>query len=93
MKKLAIRTNAGKAKVCETLIGISGAMIFTFCKAIDINILSTNVNLLKHHHQQCGVPLLVFKHCFDVFDGINTRSFACSLYCEGLELMEAWVEL
>ncbi|MBA0818449.1 hypothetical protein Gohar_021673 [Gossypium harknessii] len=55
MKKLAIRTNAGKAKVCETLIGISGAMIFTFCKDIDINILSTNVNLLKHHHQQVGL--------------------------------------
>ncbi|MBA0669397.1 hypothetical protein Goklo_024206, partial [Gossypium klotzschianum] len=30
-------------------------MIFTFCKAIDINILSTNVNLLKHHHQQVGL--------------------------------------
>ncbi|MBA0635485.1 hypothetical protein Godav_029624 [Gossypium davidsonii] len=67
-------------------------MVFTFYKGIDINIWSTNVNLLKHHHQQCGVPLLVFKHCFDVFDGINTMSFVCSLYCEGLESMEAWVE-
>ncbi|MBA0631109.1 hypothetical protein Godav_003136, partial [Gossypium davidsonii] len=99
-------------------------MVFTFYKGIDINIWSTNVNLLKHHHQQvgprhsyhgtghliigaffgllscisfslwlinqCGVPLLVFKHCFDVFDGINTRSFVRSLYCEGLESMEAW---
>ncbi|KAK8304170.1 hypothetical protein V6Z11_D04G202200 [Gossypium hirsutum] len=54
MEKLAIRTNAGKAKVCGTLIGIGGAMVFTFYKGIDINIWSTNVNLLKHHHQQVG---------------------------------------
>ncbi|KAB2088135.1 hypothetical protein E1A91_A04G162100v1 [Gossypium mustelinum] len=52
MEKLAIRTNAGKAKVCGTLIGIGGAMVFTFYKGIDINIWSTNVNLLKHHHHQ-----------------------------------------
>ncbi|XP_040967608.1 WAT1-related protein At5g40230-like [Gossypium hirsutum] len=32
MEKLVIRTNAGKAKVCGTLIGISGAMVFTFYK-------------------------------------------------------------
>ncbi|MFQ6648763.1 hypothetical protein Gotur_020898 [Gossypium turneri] len=54
MEKLAIRTNAGKAKVCGTLLGIGGAMVFTFYKGIDINIWSTNVNLLKHHHQQVG---------------------------------------
>nr|KJB77834.1 hypothetical protein B456_012G160100 [Gossypium raimondii] len=52
MEKLAIRTNAGKAKVCETLLGIGGAMVFTFYKGININIWSTNVNLLKHHHRQ-----------------------------------------
>ncbi|MBA0631111.1 hypothetical protein Godav_003137, partial [Gossypium davidsonii] len=57
MEKLAIRTNAGKAKVCATLIGIGGAMVFTFYKGIDVNIWSTDVNLLKQHHQQCGVPL------------------------------------
>ncbi|XP_022762929.1 WAT1-related protein At1g25270-like isoform X2 [Durio zibethinus] len=55
MEKLAIGTVAGKAKVLGTLIGISGAMVFTFYKGIDINIWSTNVNLL-HHHQQPGVP-------------------------------------
>ncbi|KAH1040493.1 hypothetical protein J1N35_042236 [Gossypium stocksii] len=52
MEKLAIRTNAGKGKVCGTLIGIGGAMVFTFYKGVDINIWSTNVNLLKHHHHQ-----------------------------------------
>nr|KJB77831.1 hypothetical protein B456_012G159800 [Gossypium raimondii] len=54
MEKLAIRKNAGKAKVCGTLVGIGGAMVFTFYKGIDINIWSTNVNRLKHHHQQVG---------------------------------------
>ncbi|KAG8500252.1 hypothetical protein CXB51_004529 [Gossypium anomalum] len=52
MENLAIRTNARKAKVCGILIGIGGAMVFTFYKGIDINIWSTNVNLLKHHHHQ-----------------------------------------
>ncbi|KAK5837422.1 hypothetical protein PVK06_013232 [Gossypium arboreum] len=52
MEKLAIITNAGKAKVFGTLIGIGGAMVFTFYKGMDINIWSTNVNLLKHHHHQ-----------------------------------------
>ncbi|PPS14263.1 hypothetical protein GOBAR_AA06333 [Gossypium barbadense] len=118
MEKLAIITNAGKAKVFGTLIGIGGAMVFTFYKGIDINIWSTNVNLLKHHHhQEVGLGpsyhgtghfaigavfgllscisfslWLIIQHCFDVFDGIRTRSFVCSLYCEGLESMEAWVE-
>ncbi|MBA0782155.1 hypothetical protein Gotri_003018 [Gossypium trilobum] len=55
MEKLAIRTNAGKAKVCATLIGIGGAMVFTFYKGIDVNIWSTDVNLLKQHHQQVGL--------------------------------------
>ncbi|KAB2036056.1 hypothetical protein ES319_D04G196900v1 [Gossypium barbadense] len=52
MEKLAIKTSAGKAKVCSTLIGIGGAMIFIFYKGIDVNIWSTDVNILKHHHQQ-----------------------------------------
>ncbi|KAK8484683.1 hypothetical protein V6N13_080687 [Hibiscus sabdariffa] len=48
MEKLAIRTSAGKAKVCGTLIGIGGAMVFTFYKGIKINIWSTHFNLVKH---------------------------------------------
>ncbi|XVF00751.1 hypothetical protein REPUB_Repub04eG0028400 [Reevesia pubescens] len=51
-EKLEIGTVAGKAKVLGTLIGIGGAMVFTFYKGIDINLWSTNVNLLHHHHQQ-----------------------------------------
>ncbi|KAK9001543.1 hypothetical protein V6N11_083325 [Hibiscus sabdariffa] len=48
MEKLAIGTSAGKAKVCGTLIGIGGAMVFTFYKGIRINIWSTHFNLVKH---------------------------------------------
>ncbi|GMJ06959.1 Usually multiple acids move in and out Transporters 24 [Hibiscus trionum] len=52
MEKLAIRTRAGKAKVCGTLIGIGGAMVFTFYKGIEINMWSTHFNLLKHPRNQ-----------------------------------------
>ncbi|XP_039002838.1 WAT1-related protein At1g25270-like [Hibiscus syriacus] len=48
MEKLAIRTRAGQAKVCGTLIGISGAMLFTFYKGVEIHIWKTHLNLLKH---------------------------------------------
>ncbi|XVE67508.1 hypothetical protein DITRI_Ditri08aG0166700 [Diplodiscus trichospermus] len=54
MEKMAIRTVAGKAKLLGTLMGIGGAMIFTFYQGIDINIWSTNVNLLHHHQQPAG---------------------------------------
>ncbi|XVF68294.1 hypothetical protein PTKIN_Ptkin10aG0193600 [Pterospermum kingtungense] len=56
MEKFAIETVSGKAKLLGTLIGIGGAMVFTFYKGIDINIWSTNVNLLHHHQQPAGGP-------------------------------------
>ncbi|XWS55190.1 hypothetical protein CRYUN_Cryun10bG0153300 [Craigia yunnanensis] len=55
MEKLAIGTVSGKVKVLGTLIGIGGAMVFTFYKGIEINIWSTNVNLLHHHSQPGGL--------------------------------------
>ncbi|CAL8997958.1 unnamed protein product [Prunus brigantina] len=45
MEKLAIDTNAGKAKVVGTVMGIGGAMLFTFYKGIEINIWSTHFDL------------------------------------------------
>ncbi|XVE67321.1 hypothetical protein DITRI_Ditri08aG0151300 [Diplodiscus trichospermus] len=54
MEKLAIGTVAGKAKLLGTFVGISGAMVFTFYKGIEINIWSTHVNLLHHPHQAAG---------------------------------------
>ncbi|XVF00533.1 hypothetical protein REPUB_Repub04eG0009000 [Reevesia pubescens] len=56
MEKFAIGTMAGKAKLLGTALGIGGAMVFTFYKGVNIDILSTNVNLLHHAHQQAGGP-------------------------------------
>ncbi|KAL6184220.1 hypothetical protein ACLB2K_045624 [Fragaria x ananassa] len=49
LENLAIRTHAGKAKVVGTILGIGGAMVFTFCKGFQIDIWSTNINLLRHY--------------------------------------------
>lgn len=46
LEKLGWRTEAGKAKVLGTLVGLGGAMILTFYKGPHIN-LSTNVDLLR----------------------------------------------
>ncbi|KAL9448175.1 hypothetical protein AB3S75_015614 [Citrus x aurantiifolia] len=47
LEKLGIRTRAGKAKVLGSLIGIGGAMILTFYRGVEINIWSTNINLIR----------------------------------------------
>ncbi|XP_050209133.1 WAT1-related protein At1g25270-like [Mercurialis annua] len=52
LEKLRLRTILGKAKVIGTLIGISGAMVFTFYKGIEIKIWSTNLHFLKHSTHQ-----------------------------------------
>ncbi|XP_017970565.1 PREDICTED: WAT1-related protein At1g68170 isoform X2 [Theobroma cacao] len=56
LEKLDLGTVAGKAKVLGTLLGIGGAMVFTFYKGVEINIWSTHVNLLHHHQQSTGGP-------------------------------------
>ncbi|KAJ0053591.1 hypothetical protein Pint_03059 [Pistacia integerrima] len=48
LERVGIRTKAGMAKVLGTFLGISGAMLLTFYKGIEINLFSTNVNLLHH---------------------------------------------
>ncbi|CAI8591479.1 unnamed protein product [Vicia faba] len=50
LEKLNLRTKAGKAKIIGTMTGISGAMVLTFVKGIELNIGSFNLNLL--HHQK-----------------------------------------
>ncbi|KAL6345958.1 hypothetical protein AAG906_025238 [Vitis piasezkii] len=55
MESLAIRTNVGKAKVLGTILSIGGAMILTFYKGVEMNIWSTNINLLHHHHHDMTV--------------------------------------
>ncbi|MBA0712160.1 hypothetical protein Golax_011278, partial [Gossypium laxum] len=41
---------AGKAKVLGTLIGISGAMLLTFYKGVQINTGSVHLDLVHHQH-------------------------------------------
>lgn len=70
MEKLAIGTVPGKLKLLGTLIGIAGAMVFTFYKGLEINIWTTNVNII-HHHPQPGVqPHDTSKFILGAFLGI-----------------------
>ncbi|KAL6515269.1 hypothetical protein OROHE_018901 [Orobanche hederae] len=47
LEKLGWTTSAGKAKVVGTLLGIGGAMLFTFYKGPVLNIGHTGINLLE----------------------------------------------
>ncbi|XP_020532834.2 WAT1-related protein At1g68170 [Jatropha curcas] len=50
LEKLKLRTITGKAKLIGTIIGIGGAMLITFYQGVEVKIWSTNINLLKHSH-------------------------------------------
>ncbi|XP_019053756.1 PREDICTED: WAT1-related protein At1g68170 [Nelumbo nucifera] len=50
LERLNIRTMVGKAKVVGTLLGISGAMILTFYKGVEINLWSSKVDLTHRIH-------------------------------------------
>ncbi|KAF3434978.1 hypothetical protein FNV43_RR22065 [Rhamnella rubrinervis] len=50
LEKLAVKTKAGMVKVGGTVLGICGAMIFTFYRGTEIDVLSTPVDLLPHQH-------------------------------------------
>ncbi|KAG8368734.1 hypothetical protein BUALT_Bualt15G0076800 [Buddleja alternifolia] len=58
LEKLGWNTTAGKAKVLGTLLGIGGAMLFTFYEGPELKIGNTGINLLEttsthhHHHSQ-----------------------------------------
>ncbi|KAL3515580.1 hypothetical protein ACH5RR_022482 [Cinchona calisaya] len=46
LENLGWNTAAGKAKVLGTLIGVGGAVLFTFYKGPDITLWKTNINLM-----------------------------------------------
>ncbi|KAF8404426.1 hypothetical protein HHK36_009311 [Tetracentron sinense] len=52
LEKLAIRTLRGKAKVAGTVLGLGGAMLLTFYKGVEINLWSTDIDLIHHNHGQ-----------------------------------------
>ncbi|XP_052204125.1 WAT1-related protein At1g25270-like [Diospyros lotus] len=49
LEKLGWGTMAGKAKVAGTLMFIGGAMLLTFYKGVEINLWSTDLDLLHSH--------------------------------------------
>ncbi|XP_077239682.1 uncharacterized protein LOC143880576 [Tasmannia lanceolata] len=54
LERLGVRMLSGQAKVGGTLIGISGAMLLTFYKGVEIDLWSTSINLVGHHQQHSG---------------------------------------
>ncbi|KAL3814447.1 hypothetical protein ACJIZ3_015715 [Penstemon smallii] len=56
LEKLGWNTVAGKAKVFGTLLGIGGAMVFTFYKGLDLNTWKTGINLLEITSSHRAIP-------------------------------------
>ncbi|KAL9321435.1 hypothetical protein ACSQ67_013274 [Phaseolus vulgaris] len=48
LRRLNLRTAGGKAKIIGTITGISGAMVLTFLKGPEIEILSFHINLFNN---------------------------------------------
>lgn len=47
LERLGIGTNYGHAKIAGTILGLSGAMVLTFYKGVEIDLWATNVNLAE----------------------------------------------
>ncbi|XP_077211973.1 WAT1-related protein At1g68170-like [Tasmannia lanceolata] len=54
LEKFSFGTLSGQAKILGTIIGISGAMILTFYKGVEIHLWSTCINLSDNQHQHQG---------------------------------------
>ncbi|MED6119550.1 hypothetical protein PIB30_012740 [Stylosanthes scabra] len=50
MERLNLRKAAGKAKIIGTLTGIGGAMLMTFYRGVQVNILSFHINLFNNNN-------------------------------------------
>ncbi|THG21316.1 WAT1-related protein At1g25270-like [Camellia sinensis] len=85
MERLGLGTMTGKAKVAGTLMCIGGAMLLTFYKGAELNIWSTNVDLLHHKHGHVATPhthdgnhvlgaLLVVSCCFSSAMGLIVQT-------------------
>ncbi|TYI54274.1 hypothetical protein E1A91_D11G063100v1 [Gossypium mustelinum] len=48
LERLGMKTLAGQAKLWGTLLSIGGAMFLTFYKGKELNLWSTNINIVKH---------------------------------------------
>ncbi|GKV23872.1 hypothetical protein SLEP1_g33555 [Rubroshorea leprosula] len=87
LETLKLGMVAGKAKLMGILIGIGGAVMLTLYKGAEINIWSTNINLLH--------PDQVSAHPGRSHPGTSTFILECSYYPlhrKGLEQMEVGLE-
>ncbi|KAF5952029.1 hypothetical protein HYC85_009973 [Camellia sinensis] len=84
MERLGLDTMIGKAKVAGTLMCIGGAMLLMFYKGAELNICSTNVDLLHqkgghvvtlHPHDSNDMvgALLVVSYCVSVAIGLIAK--------------------
>ncbi|XP_027338630.1 WAT1-related protein At1g68170-like [Abrus precatorius] len=55
LERLNLRTAGGKAKIIGTITGISGAMVLTFVKGPEIEMLSFHVNLFNNRSRKSHV--------------------------------------
>ncbi|GLT56368.1 hypothetical protein SLA2020_294120 [Shorea laevis] len=77
MEKLCLNNMSGKAKVLGTLIGLCGAMLFTFYNGIQLNILSTHLDLL-HHYGQAPAGLVASSHVASPNHALGALAALCS---------------
>ncbi|CAL5377794.1 unnamed protein product [Camellia sinensis] len=86
MERLGLGTTIGKMKVAGTLMCIGGAMLLIFYKGVELNISSTNVDLLHHKgghvatlhpHDSNNVvgALLVVSCCVSVAIGLIVQNY------------------
>ncbi|XP_024168654.1 WAT1-related protein At1g25270 [Rosa chinensis] len=62
LEKLTLGSHAGKAKLVGTVMGIGGAMIFTFVKGPEFSIWSTRIDLLQGHQAAAPSPSTSSSH-------------------------------
>jgi len=75
LEKLNWGLAEGKAKVIGTIISISGAMLMIFYRGVEIDIWTSNINLMHPHHNQNGLmePL----HAYNKLLGIPCAIGSC----------------
>ncbi|XP_027348406.1 WAT1-related protein At1g68170-like [Abrus precatorius] len=79
LEKLNWGLAEGRAKVIGTIVGISGAMMIAFFKGIEINIWSSQMNLMHPHKDQNGHVALHhgFRH---KLLGVSCAIASCCIY-------------
>ncbi|KAJ8754948.1 hypothetical protein K2173_015460 [Erythroxylum novogranatense] len=80
LEKVGLRSASGKAKVCGTILGVGGAMLFSFCKGMEINVWSTNIDVLKQYdHQGSRTP-----HENHIIAGLSLAILSCFTFAAWL---------